>query len=1180
MQKIILNYKQTKKIMKKFQLFILIICFASGYGQISDVDKNSELYKNAPDWAKQMFADNPNFNEVDDLYLKYYKSRAYKKTNYTQYYKHWRRLVNPYLNNEGKIDLSKNSKFAAVANKQKNDTQLKRLAGGNWTALGPFKNPNSGGVNPSGSQANVFSLDRCEGSPNIMYCGTEPGEVYKSVDRGNSWVNVSKTLVTADATSTVVANAGVFVLSVHPTNPDIVYIGAGNQVFKTIDGGNNWVSVFTSNIANSGYIINPAEIHINAANPNIVLLAGKEGIYRTTNGGTNWNQILTSECYDIKAKPNNPNTLYAIINNKTTKTHQFLVSTDLGLTWTSQTTGWYTSTDPVRKVGGARIAVSAADSNRVYVVLAGNSKDGDQNFIGVYKSNDGGSNWSNTMGFDGGPYSETHPNLITYNTLGGFSFDFGQGTMNLAIMASNTNADHILVGGIGMYRSTDAGQTFACKYNYECSSLPILHVDQQDYKAFGNEYWATTDGGIFKSNDFFDTNSEFKMDGVRGVDFWGFGSGWNRDILIGGTFHNGLDAYAEGFPQGEFLNLTGGEPQSGYVSPSNQSRVFSTILGSKLLPATITGAVLDAPQGDFLPLNESPWYTESSEMEFHPSCFNYIYKGYENKVFKSIDGGTSSSVKYTAPANTLILGIEISRRNTNTMYVVVRPPYPQSCYIAKTTDDWATNSIIALPDTENNRAIISIDPENDQIIWLAYARGANNNLVYKSINGGANWTNQTSTELNDQTIQAITTIGGTNGGVYIATNLTCYYKNNSMTNWTVFNGNLPTVTNTQGLRPFYRDGKLRMATYGKGIWETQLYEQPTRPVAKIMADKLSASTSCSDIFNFDDYSMLNHTNATWAWTFQDGNISTSTNRNPQVFFNTPGNHIVTLKVTNAAGVSSTDILTVTTTPNSIASVLNQNFEVNLLPQNWYQESTSSRNWTYNSAVGGFGLSTKCMFFDNFSFSVNGTSADMVAQINMSAISAANAILTFDVAYSLYSNDYQDALQVLVAKDCNTNFTTLYNKAGQQLATAPSIQNIFVPTATQWRTETINLSAFVGSPKVIIKFRNINQYGQPIYIDNIKLNGGALSIDNVKLETPLVYPNPISSNGFVTVGGNDNSKIKFNLFSIDGKLIDTVFTNFNTPIPLSSYNLKGGTFLYKIISEDKIQNGKLIVSDGK
>ncbi len=1170
--------------MKKIQLILFILFFSASFSQSSETSKNGELYKSAPVWAKLMYSENPNVNEVDKLYAEYFKSTKYTKSYHTQYYKRWRRALNPFLNNEGYFDKAKKSKISTSLVASKNAQQNNNRPGNIWTALGPFRNPNVGGVSPSGGQANVFSIGRCEASPNVMYCGTEPGEVYKSTNGATTWVNVSKNLVTAYTPDVITANAGIRALAVHPTNPDIVYIGSATQVFKTTDGGLNWTVVFTSPTAVGGYMNDPAEIYIQPTNPQIVMVATLGGIYRTNNGGSDWINVLTNACYDIKAKPGNPNVLYTIRNNSATGTHQFLTSTDAGLTWTPQTTGWYTSTNSSRTVGGARIAVSAADSNRVYAFLIGNSKPGDRGFIGVYRSNDGGISWTNTMGFDGAPYTEnTHPNLICSDPVPGIS-SFDQGFNNCALMASNTNADEILVGGIGMWRSSDGGKSFQCKYNYPCQAYNLMHVDQQDFRAFGNEYWATNDGGIYKSNDMFASQPEFKMDGVRAVDFWGFGQGWNRDILVGGTFHNGVDAYAEGFPEGDFLNLIQGEPASGYVSPSSQSRIYSSYLGSRILPQTITGPVLTAPFEKYTngeSLNESPWFAESSEVEFHPSCFNYMYKGYENKLFKSTDGGASFNAVYTTNLNTQeVLGIEISRKNTKTMYIVVWPSsnLNGNSYIVKTTDDWVTNSIITLP-IAKKLAIISLDPENDQIIWLAYPRGDDGNTVFKSINGGANWTNQTSVELNAQNIQAMTTVGGTNGGVYIATNTTVYYKNNAMSNWAIDNINLPTAIGTIGMKPFYRDGKIRIASLGKGIWESKLYETPTRPVAKIMVDKLTSNSICKNVFNFDDYSMLDHTNATWAWTFQGGNISTSSIRNPQVTFESPGNHLATLTVTNANGVSSTDSLIVNNEISTVATI-NQNFESGLLSQGWFQESTGNFNWSSSNNVGGFGQSSKCMVFDNYSVDSPGLLADIVAPVNMSTISAANANLTFDVAYSFYSNNNQDALQVLVSTNCGITYSTVYNKAGLQLATVPSSSFLFVPTATQWRTETIDLSSYSGNPSVFIKFRNINQYGQALYVDNIKLNGAALSTEEVKFEKTEVYPNPISSNGFVTVKGNDNSEIKFNLFSIDGKLIDTVFTKFNTPIPISNYNLKDGIFLYKIVSEDKIQNGKLIVSGGR
>ncbi len=1165
------------------KLLILLSCLSIyfGYGQSLELNKESDSYKTAPEWARLMYTENPNVIDVDRMYSSYYKKTPYVKTQHTQYYKRWRRAINPYLNSDGYFDKNKKEELFTII-KQIRNNQLANKSSqiGNWTALGPFKDFDPGGVTPSGGQANIYTIGRCDALPNIMYCGTEPGEVYKSIDGGDTWFNASMSLVTSETPQAITANVGIHALAVHPTNPNIVYIGSGSEVYKTTNGGINWISIFNSNVPLSGYMENPAELHINLSNPQIVMVAGKEGIYRTSNGGTTWSQVLTNACFDIKAKPGSPNTLYTVRTNTITNTHQFLISIDAGLTWTPQSNGWYTSVNPARTVVGARIAVTAANNNKIYAFLIGDSKSGDNGFIGVYGSNDGGVTWANTMGFDGAPYSTpAHPNLISSSPASG---GFNQGFYNCAMMASNTNADELLVGGIGMWRSNDGGQSFTCIYNYSCGNYNPMHVDMQDFRAFGNEYWATTDGGIYKSLDLFNTQPQFKMNGINATDFWGFGSGWNRDVLVGGTFHNGVDAYAEGFPSGEFLNLVGGEPASGYVNPGNQtaqSRVYSSGMGGRILPQTITGSILNAPYQTTI--NENCWYGESSEMEFHPSCYNHVYQGYQNKLYKSTDGGASFSTVYTASANTTVLGIEASRVNTNTMYIVVRPTTGNS-YIVKTTNDWATSSIITtFPSGGNNLITISLDPENDQIIWLAYPRGSNGNKIFKSINGGASWTNLTTSMLDAQTIQAMQTIGGTNGGIYVATNLSVYYKNNTMLNWVLDNANLPTSIGAIGIRPFYRDGKIRLASYGKGIWESPLYETPVRPVAKIMVDKLTADLNCN-VFYFDDYSMLNHTNATWAWTFQNANISTSSVRNPTVTFNSAGNHSITLTVTDANNVSSSDTLIVTTV-NSTSGNISQNFETIFLQSNWFLEGTLSTPWSQNNTVGGFGLSSKCMWVDNFNISQNNSYADLVAPVNMTNVSSTNANLTFDVAYALYAPAYADTLQVLVSTDCGATYTKVYIKGGATLSTALSTQTQFTPTASQWRKDTVNLSTYIGNSNVYVKFRNINRFGQSLFVDNINLTG-AINVgvpkENSISNVITVYPNPVTSNGSIYINGNFKGEIELNLYTIEGKLIDKLFTKINTSIPLDKYNLSKGTYLYKIVSDDHLINGKLMIVDGR
>jgi PKD repeat protein len=161
--------------------------------------------------------------------------------------------------------------------------------------------------------------------------------------------------------------------------------------------------------------------------------------------------------------------------------------------------------------------------------------------------------------------------------------------------------------------------------------------------------------------------------------------------------------------------------------------------------------------------------------------------------------------------------------------------------------------------------------------------------------------------LNGEDAHSLATIPNTNGGIYYCSGRTVFYRNNALTEWQIFNDSLPAYFNSDIAHPFFRDGKLRIASYGKGIWESPLYEQPSSPVAQITVDKLQQTVVCvADSFYFDDYSVLNHTGASWQWTFQGGNPATSNLRNPHVYFSSPGTYLATLTVTDGSGHTTGD----------------------------------------------------------------------------------------------------------------------------------------------------------------------------------------------------------------------------------------------------------------------------------
>jgi hypothetical protein len=410
--------------------------------------------------------------------------------------------------------------------------------------------------------------------------------------------------------------------------------------------------------------------------------------------------------------------MYLVKNNPSLIICEFFISTDGGATWTIQSNGWYSSTDPARNDGGARIAVTAADPNRIYAYLIGEAKANDYGFIGVYRSDDGGYTWTLPNGPAGGPYTPTHPNLAYGNT----GWTYHQGFYNCAILASETNADHILIGGLNLYRSNDGGNTFSSVAGYVGGPLS-MHVDMQDFRQVNGTTWITTDGGIYKSDNFFNSQPSFKMKGVHASDYWGFGSGWNEDVLVGGLYHNGNIAYHENYGAGNYLDLGGGEAPTGYVNPGANRRTYYSDIGGRVLPLTITGAVTGFTFGKSP--NESYYAAESSEMEFHPNCYNIAWIGDDNKLWKSTDGGASFNLveEFGTAVNDQVKYIEVASSNPDVIYLNQQPASGSVGTLWKTTDGGANWSALTLPPGNSRRMLIAVNPLNESNVWIAYPGG-------------------------------------------------------------------------------------------------------------------------------------------------------------------------------------------------------------------------------------------------------------------------------------------------------------------------------------------------------------------------------------------------------------------------------------------------------------------------
>ncbi|MFM2286266.1 MAG: hypothetical protein RLZZ543_1763 [Bacteroidota bacterium] len=1085
-----------------------------------------------PAWAQLMYSEQPNVLEVERLYKAYYREHPFRQNNYTRYYKRWRRYVTPYMNDDGSINYQTAQERLALAEASRN-VQAERST--NWNFLGPIVHRRGKyAVTDANVQmsyhANVYCIDQSMSNPNVLYCGTECGGVYKTIDKGQNWEYVTENNIIEDVSA----------ISVDPTNENVVLFSAANEFWRSTDGGATWT--IAGNTTFQALNISAYQFNFHPTNPQIVFAATTLGLYKSSDNGINWTQVFTGESMSVEFKPGNPQIVYALRYNTGTKIAEFYKSIDGGTTFSVRPNGWFTV--PTADVGliesrGGRIAVTQANNERVYVLLVGESQATAalqlRGTIGIYSSADAGENWSFPHAVQGMPYDvASHPNLMDFD---GYSSDYDQIYYNTALACSQLDENKLLIGGLNLWRSNDGGTTYETVGGY-IGNLPNMHVDLQEFKVFktsatSEEFWFSSDGGINYSTDWCTTH-ESRTRGVYGSNFWGMDQGWNEDIIVGGRYHNGNAAYAPTFDAGLFLRLGGGESATGYVNYSPERKTYFSDIGGRKIPV-FQDQVIGTFSTTQFP-NESYYDNSSSRMLFDWNYWNVVYMGKDNVLYKSSDGGSSFGPLYTfgTDVNAKLYWIEQSHANTNVFYV--QQVVSNVTHLWKTVDGGVTFSEITLP--QNKRELyFTLSHTNANELWIAYTGGANGNKVYTSNNAGQTWTNITSTALNGLSIKSIANQAGTNGGVYIATrNNAVYYRSNTTASWQVVGTGLPAAMYPLRLMPFYRMNKLRLGTWHLGIWEIDLVE-PSAVIPDFSADFRTFTCPGDTVW------LVNHSvcdsSATLLWSFPGASPSSSTALAPKITYAVSGTYPVTLTVTqNGQSFSITkDMFISAQQAGSIP--LAEDFELGTLPAEWkYQDAgNDGDNWVVSDLASSYATGSYSMFFDNYYMDVAGKrDRFLTGKLNFST--ATGVKLAFDVAYSQYSNTYSDSLAVMISTDCGQTYSEVYLKGGDALATAPDVTaNRWVPAAAEWRRDSVLLFEAAGAEEVIIAFENRGHYGQPIYVDKINLSTlGTVALPKLESNQLSLYPNPASNQLSIRLISTHKTHMPAEIYDVSGKLI--------------------------------------------
>lgn len=725
----------------------------------------------AQEWMKgnQTPSENPNFNEIMTQFESYWEGREIGKGKGYKPMRRWEYQWGPRLNEDGTFP-------AAGRNLEAFNSYLKTHSGENrssmtaWESLGPSSN--TSGYAGTGR---VNSVGFHPTNSDIIYVGSAGGGIWKTTNGGDTWTPISD----------FIGSIGVSAIIVDPLSPETVYIGTGDGdasdnysigVLKSTNGGSTWSTTGLDWATSSTNLIRAMVMHPDDVNT--LLLASNDGIYRTTNGGTSWTKEQSGNFYDIELKLEaNSNTFYAC-----TKT-QIYRSTDSGNTWSST----YTLS------GTNRIALATSADEPTYVYALA-SKSSGSGFKGVYRSTDSGQSFTERS---------TSPNLLGWQSNG--SDSNGQGWYDLVIAADPNDASSIHVAGVNHWRSTDGGANWTIKSTWNgAGSVQEVHADKHALEwQDDNTLWEGNDGGLYKTTDNGDNWTD-RTSNLVISQLYKIGVSEQDEKVIGGLQDNGTKLRNN---SGNWSDEIGGDGMDCAINPNNANVLYGSLYYGDIRRSTNGGSswtnisnAIPEESGE-----DAAWVTP---YVLDPSSPSTIVVGYEN-VYRSTNQGNSWTKIGDNLTTNALLYAEVAPSNSNYIYV------GRGSQMWKTTDGGSHWTSPGGPG--NNTAMVKAAPNAPETIYAVRQNFSNGNKVYKSTDGGTNWTNITG-NLPNIPANCIALHDDGEETIYVGMDVGVYYRNNSTSDWVLYNVDLPNVQISE-IEIKEQTNEIYIATYGRGVWK-------------------------------------------------------------------------------------------------------------------------------------------------------------------------------------------------------------------------------------------------------------------------------------------------------------------------------------------------------------------------
>ncbi|MBL7138920.1 MAG: hypothetical protein ISS17_09105 [Bacteroidales bacterium] len=411
----------------------------------------------------------------------------------------------------------------------------------NWKPLGPVNLE----YQTNGLVQSVYVDTVSDKSEKTIYIGSNSGGIWKTVDGGLNWQNVTD--------RSFLPCIGIWDIQGDPTNGSILYAGTGGNfmgraqgyglgIIRTQDAGYTWEVIYP---LPETQLTQVYKLAIDPSNPSRIYAAIGSKLVRLEKNGANWDTatIFTvprdsnyaanehEMIRDIEFVPGRPDTLYIATDHfhwNTLHTAEIWRLDSVSSTPTAHQLNWNLPDTNTREAQRFEIAVTKFNPNSVYVIgdyykdttiINGPDTTVERKFyMAINKSIDFGASW--TKKYDA---ENNHSGAAN----GGVNYF----RMELLIDPGDTNK--IYVGGLSVSRLEDWVETETT--DQSDAGENGYHTDTRDLIILNNGHlYAGNDGGISLSENRIDSWTDINGNGLFLTQYWDMGASDSLPTWIGG----------------------------------------------------------------------------------------------------------------------------------------------------------------------------------------------------------------------------------------------------------------------------------------------------------------------------------------------------------------------------------------------------------------------------------------------------------------------------------------------------------------------------------------------------------------------------------------------------------------------------------------------------------------------